>query len=313
MGICRPKNPTLAGQPPYYNAICEVGCVSRPGPGGDRPELLILPCSRRKWTSIFSWPLSGQPTLGALPSSQRHRHRCTTAQPLGCPAYLVRVSPGPRLPCCHCSAAMPIGREGGAGYALVMLPWPCPCSCSACPGYLAAAAQHAPSTLSATTSPPAPGPALVRTVSPGPKHRYRGSTFNSPLTDMLGQHPTSKISLCRFVPQGTPGEKYPPPASTLSRNFISKNPTWYRSALGRGRGGVGDGSFGPLAAAQGYPCLPLGATFRGPGGAVSGPESRRFIFPGGGLGAHFRLPVLPAGEFPPPTSEIFLPTDVSAR
>ena len=43
--------------------------------------------------------------------------------------------------------------------------------------------------------------------------------------------------------------------------------------------------------------LPLGAPFRGHGGAVSGPESRRFIFPGGGLWAHFRLPVPPAGKF----------------
>ena len=37
--------------------------------------------------------------------------------------------------------------------------------------------------------------------------------------------------------------------------------------------------------------------FAGRGGAVSGPKSRRFIFPGGGLGAHFRVPVLPAGKF----------------
>ena len=40
----------------------------------------------------------------------------------------------------------------------------------------------------------------------------------------------------------------------------------------------------------------LGVPFAARGGAVSGPESRRFIFPGGGLGAHFRVPVLPPGE-----------------
>lgn len=41
----------------------------------------------------------------------------------------------------------------------------------------------------------------------------------------------------------------------------------------------------------------MGSPFAGRGGAVSDPQSRRFIFPGGGgLGAHFRLPVLPAGE-----------------
>jgi hypothetical protein len=32
---------------------------------------------------------------------------------------------------------------------------------------------------------------------------------------------------------------------------------------------------------------------------VSGPVRRRFIFPGGGLGAHFRLQALSAGKFGP--------------
>ena len=43
---------------------------------------------------------------------------------------------------------------------------------------------------------------------------------------------------------------------------------------------------------------------------MSGPQRRRFIFPGGGLGAQFRVPVSPAGEVLSPTPEIFLPTDV---
>ena len=42
--------------------------------------------------------------------------------------------------------------------------------------------------------------------------------------------------------------------------------------------------------------LSMGAPFAGRGGAVSGPQRRRFIFPGGGLGAHFRVPVLPEVE-----------------
>jgi len=42
--------------------------------------------------------------------------------------------------------------------------------------------------------------------------------------------------------------------------------------------------------------LPLGASFASRGGPVSGPVRRRFIFPGGGLGAHLRVPVSPAGE-----------------
>jgi hypothetical protein len=40
----------------------------------------------------------------------------------------------------------------------------------------------------------------------------------------------------------------------------------------------------------------MGAPFAGRGGSVSGPVRRRFIFPGGGLGARLRLPVLPSGE-----------------
>jgi len=45
------------------------------------------------------------------------------------------------------------------------------------------------------------------------------------------------------------------------------------------------------------PRLPLASPFAARGGAVSGPESRRFIFPGGGLGVHFGVPVLQPGGF----------------
>ena len=42
--------------------------------------------------------------------------------------------------------------------------------------------------------------------------------------------------------------------------------------------------------------FPLGCPFAGRGGAESAPQRRRFIFLGGCLGAHFRVPVSPAGE-----------------
>ena len=40
----------------------------------------------------------------------------------------------------------------------------------------------------------------------------------------------------------------------------------------------------------------MGAPFAGRGGAVSWPCAPQIYLPGGGLGAHFGLPVLPAGE-----------------
>jgi hypothetical protein len=53
---------------------------------------------------------------------------------------------------------------------------------------------------------------------------------------------------------------------------------------------------GDLSISQTPLDFPLGARFAGRGGSVSGPQYRRFIFPGGGLGARLRLPVLPPGE-----------------
>jgi hypothetical protein len=69
---------------------------------------------------------------------------------------------------------------------------------------------------------PAPGPALVRTVSPGPKHRYRGSTFNPPYTDMLGRHPTSKISPMPFYFPGHPRQKTPRPGIDSPQKFFKQ-------------------------------------------------------------------------------------------
>ena len=114
---------------------------------------------------------------------------------------------------------------------------PC-CCCSACPQHPSAPAPR-PALLPPA---PAPGPALVRTVSHRRGTRRRGSTFNSPLTIMLGWHPTSKKSPMPFVPRKTPAWNTRP-ASTLPKNFISKNPAcvasgvwlgpwWHRSGWG---------------------------------------------------------------------------------
>jgi hypothetical protein len=61
---------------------------------------------------------------------------------------------------------------------------------------------------------PVPAPPLVRTVSPRPKHRYRGGTPTPPSCYMLEWHPTSKISPMTFFSRKKPGQKIPPPAWT---------------------------------------------------------------------------------------------------
>ena len=53
---------------------------------------------------------------------------------------------------------------------------------------------------------------------------------------------------------------------------------------------------GDLSILQATLYFPLLWGFAGRGGAVSGPQRRRFIFTGGGLGARLRLPVLPPCE-----------------
>jgi hypothetical protein len=107
----------------------------------------------------------------------------------------------------------------------LVTPLPC-CCCSACP-------QPSAPAPSATASPPAPvpGPALVRTVSPGPKHRYRGSTFNPPYTDMPGWHPTSKISPMPFyIPVKSLAENTPrllfPPKFYNQNSGLESGPSW---------------------------------------------------------------------------------------
>jgi hypothetical protein len=104
-------------------------------------------------------------------------------------------------------------------------------ACDALPALVTACA------LLLLSVPPAPAPAqrpgcsrrslplpLARSSSvlsaPDPNTDTRGSTFNPPYTDMLGRHPTSKISpMPFFFSSKTPGRKHPPPDGTQTQKF----------------------------------------------------------------------------------------------
>jgi hypothetical protein len=73
---------------------------------------------------------------------------------------------------------------------------------------------------------------------------------------------------------------------TQAKNFISAKSGW-----------VARPSWGDLSILQAtLYFFPFGRPFAGRSGAVSGPQRRRFIFPGEGLGAHFRVQVPSVGE-----------------
>ena len=153
----------------------------------------------------------------------------------------------PPVPCCP--ALWPCS-------ALAWLPCPAPCCCCpACP-------QHP----SATTSPlPLPLARLSSVLSaPDPNTDTGEVPLTPPLLICSVSTRHQKFRLCLFVPRKTPAWNTPP-ASTLPKNFLSKNPACVAGSIRA----AGDGSGGPLAAAQGYP-LPLGASSRGRGSAVAG-------------------------------------------
>ena len=121
----------------------------------------------------------------ALPGRVADAHACHAAH---AHALCDGVGSGEGCPC-HAALAMPL--------LFLCLPWltlhgallllPSVPSAQRAPS-----PAPQPSALGAAAPCPAPGPALVRTVSPGPKHRYRGSTFNPPYIDMHGWHPTER-------------------------------------------------------------------------------------------------------------------------
>ena len=73
---------------------------------------------------------------------------------------------------------------------------------------------------------PVPAPPLVRTVSPRPKHRYRGGTPTPPSCYMLEWHPTSKISSMTFFPQEKAWSKNTPPDGTQAQKFSHEKFFW---------------------------------------------------------------------------------------
>jgi len=153
----------------------------------------------------------------------------------------------PPVPCCP--ALWPCS-------ALAWLPCPAPCCCCpACP-------QHP----SATTSPlPLPLARLSSVLSaPDPNTDTGEVPLTPPLLICSVSTRHQKFRLCLFVPRKTPAWNTPP-ASTLPKNFLSKNPACVAGSIRA----AGDGSGGPL-----------GAPFASRGGFVSGPVRRNLSFRG---------------------------------
>jgi hypothetical protein len=145
-----------------------------------------------------------------------------------------------------------------------------------------------PSWCSAPPLPPAPFSHLARLPGSLRRRRQPGGFSaqepdagdRSPVRPCLNMPPTEIFS--KF--QSRKNRKYPPLMGPKLKNFISK--IWSSGGfLGRFKQFTGTPD----------PFFSLGAPFAGRGGAVSGPQRRRFIFPGG-QGARFWLPVSPAGE-----------------
>jgi hypothetical protein len=180
---------------------------------------------------------------------------------------------------CHAALAM-------LPLLLLCLPWlPCP----ACP-------QH---------QRPAPRPALL--PLPRPSSVLSATDPNTdtgevPLTPLILICPVGtrhqKFRLCRLFPRAFPGRKHPP-ASTLSKKFISKNPACIDGGVGQGpwrhRGGVGLGPADPWPRGK-VTQFPLDSIFRGRDGAMNGPQYRRFIVPEGRSAGAFRGAGAPCGQ-----------------
>ena len=149
----------------------------------------------------------------------------------------------------------------------------CPAPPALYPGYPgyparrpAAAAQRAPSTQAPR---PAPCPCPWPGSRPYCQHRTQTPIPGEvPLTPLILICTVStrhqKFRLCLFVPRKTPAWNTPP-ASTLPKNFLSKNPACVAGSIRA----AGDGSGGPL-----------GAPFASRGGFVSGPVRRNLSFRG---------------------------------
>ena len=130
----------------------------------------------------------------------------------------------------------------------------------------AAAAQRAPSTQAPRPAPlPLPLARLSSVLSaPDPNTDTGEVPLTPPLLICSVSTRHQKFRLCLFVPRKTPAWNTPP-ASTLPKNFLSKNPACVAGSIRA----AGDGSGGPL-----------GAPFASRGGFVSGPVRRNLSFRG---------------------------------
>jgi len=197
--------------------------------------------------------------------------------------------------------------------------YPCPCSCSACPGY---PAQRPAAAALCYPEPPRPAPRystgrprpslplarLSSVLSATDPNTDTGEGLrHPPLMLYAWSAPDIKISPISFRPPENPGLEHPPgiyPPKKFSnpKSGLGTGRRWAGAVAASGR--LGDGFGETLAAAPGYPCLPLGVPFRGRGGAVSGPQRRRFIVPQGVAGGkqpgegRRRYPRLPASAAP---------------
>jgi len=100
--------------------------------------------------------------------------------------------------------------------------------------------------------PPCSDLAQRGTLSPQTPNPIPGRDSGLPLPCMLRPDTKSKFSPIPFLFQGEPPVEAPP-ALTLPKNFISKNPAWGCVRRCGGIGAAGDGSGGPLASWQHYP------------------------------------------------------------
>ena len=146
---------------------------------------------------------------------------------------------------------------------------------------------------------PLPGdcPPVISAQDESEKRKPRDTT-HTPLTFLCsGRTRSQNFRLYRFRPLKRPRQKTPP-VFWIPKKFKTKNPTWVAGGVGLEPWQLGMVPADPWPRGKITPGQnSLSAPFRGRGGAVSGPQRRRFIFPGEGLGTQFRVPVLPAGKF----------------
>lgn len=122
---------------------------------------------------------------------------------------------------------MPCPIWRGGGYALVMLPLLLLClSWLPCPAMIAlpyaAPCGHGRNGLPCHTT----SAQTIRTVSHRPQTRFRSGTPATPITYMLGRHPTSKISPMPFLSSRVSSGRNHPLGLLFPQQFSNKKSSW---------------------------------------------------------------------------------------